>query len=170
MKVNIFCVYLYMEIWKPIKNYETSYAVSNTGKVKNIITGRILKAYVRDKNSKIKQYLCVQLYAEGKRWIISVHVLVYDTFKRKPRKGYHIDHKDNDPWNNHIDNLQLIRPRHNFTKDKDYPGIYHVKKTDRWIARIQIKGKMTYLGIRKNKEEAFALYKAAFEKIEGSPL
>ena len=31
------------EIWRPIKNFEEKYAISNYGKIKNIKTNKILK-------------------------------------------------------------------------------------------------------------------------------
>ena len=51
--------------------------------------------------------------------IIPVHVINY-VWNRGPRKlGLVVDHIDNNPLNNHIDNLQLINQRENVTKDHE---------------------------------------------------
>ena len=52
------------------------------------------------------------------RIIIPAHVINY-VWNRGPRKlGLIIDHLDNNPLNNHIDNLQLISQRENVIKDR----------------------------------------------------
>lgn len=51
--------------------------------------------------------------------IIPVHVINY-VWNRGPRKlGLIVDHLDNNPLNNHIDNLQLISQKENTTKDRE---------------------------------------------------
>lgn len=51
--------------------------------------------------------------------IIPVHVINY-VWNRGPRElGLVVDHIDNNPLNNHIDNLQLINQRENVTKDRE---------------------------------------------------
>lgn len=64
-----------------------------------------------------KKYLQVRLYGddaritkEGRRLgkLYYVHRLMWETFKGKIPKDKEIDHIDNDPHNNHINNLQLI--------------------------------------------------------------
>ncbi len=155
-----------MEIWLSIKNYEGLYLVSNTGKVKSAITNKVLKGTLT--STKYTKYRFVQLYKENtKRVNAYIHLLVYDTFVGKDRTGYTVDHIDNDQENNHIDNLQLITHRVNCTKDKECPGIYYHKKKDAWIARIQIAGKMTYLGINKDKNKSFEIYKKALNSFGG---
>lgn len=42
-----------MEIWKPVKNFENLYAVSNLGKVKSLQTNKILKPQKRGKYFKV---------------------------------------------------------------------------------------------------------------------
>lgn len=50
---------------------------------------------------------------------IPVHVINY-VWNKGPRKlGLVVDHIDNNPLNNHIDNLQLINQRENVTKDRE---------------------------------------------------
>ena len=51
--------------------------------------------------------------------IIPVHVINY-VWNKGPRElGLVVDHIDNNPLNNHIDNLQLISQRENVTKDRE---------------------------------------------------
>ena len=51
--------------------------------------------------------------------IIPVHVINY-VWNKGPRElGLVVDHIDNNPLNNHIDNLQLINQRENVMKDRE---------------------------------------------------
>lgn len=53
------------------------------------------------------------------QFTIPVHVINY-VWNRGPRKlGLIVDHLDNNPVNNHIDNLQLISQKENTTKDRE---------------------------------------------------
>ena len=106
------------EVWKDIKGYEGLYQVSNTGRVKslerkhNIVlhgksclrhqAERILKQWKRS------TYLLVDLWKDGKRDIRSVHHLVFDAFNEKNIDGYFVHHKDENKFNNNVDNLELM--------------------------------------------------------------
>jgi len=157
-----------MEKWLPVKNYEDLYLVSNTGKVKSVITNKILKGALNSKTAYTK-YRFVQLYKKNaKRLNAYVHLLVFDTFVGVDRTGYTVDHIDNDQENNNVSNLQLIPHRLNCIKDKKEAGIYHVKKKNAWIARTMINGKRTYLGISKDKEKALEIYRKAISSFGGA--
>ncbi len=156
-----------MEQWLPVKDYENLYLVSNTGKVKNTITGKILKGALNSQTAYTK-YRFVQLYKpDTKRKTVYIHLLVFDTFVGTDRTGYEVDHIDNNQENNTLSNLQLISHRSNCIKDRSSAGVYYDKRKNLWIARIQVDGKSKYLGSSKDKEKAQALYKIAFDSFGG---
>lgn len=121
------------EIWKDLKGFEGSYLVSNLGRVKRlktfrIITGpygnpikqplpeRIVTQHVKYRfNRHLKQNICAGVGLTIQRGEVRIHVhssrLVYETFIGKiPEKGI-IQHKDNDPQNNRVENLYLSTRR-----------------------------------------------------------
>ena len=95
-----------MEIWKNVKGFE-DYEVSELGNVKSLKLGkeRILKNSI-DK----KGYYKVNLSNKGKTKTFKVHKLVAMAFLNHKPCGYKIvvDHIDNNPLNNNVENLQLI--------------------------------------------------------------
>ena len=92
------------EIWKPKKDYEGLYEVSNFGRVKSLGNGnsgnskeRILKPY------KTKDgYLKIGLFKNGKRKKILVHRLVAETFLPNPNNLPEVNHKDENKTNNFV--------------------------------------------------------------------
>lgn len=110
-----------MEEWKPIKNCETSYQISNYGRVKSlsrvaknryssfIRKEKILKSFINSKG-----YLFVDLMGKTE----AIHRLVWDYFGGRPRNGHklQIDHIDGIKTNSHINNLQLLTNRENSIK------------------------------------------------------
>jgi hypothetical protein len=76
-----------------------------------------------------------------------------------------VDHIDCDPLNNSISNLRLATRSQNLANTRKkagrtskYKGVYWQKHTQKWMARIQVKGKSLYLGIFDSEEEAHAAY------------
>lgn len=108
-----------MEDWKLFKNLKRSKLfVSNYGRVKSINdkTGieSILKLYNR--GGKRNQYLCFGYKENTKKVLISIHVAVAELFSERPSVFHQVDHKDNNPLNNKITNLQWLTPRENGIK------------------------------------------------------
>ena len=64
-----------------------------------------------------KGYWYVNLMRDGVAFQNSVHRIVYNAFKGDLEDGLVVDHIDNNPKNNHIDNLQAITSRDNSRKD-----------------------------------------------------
>lgn len=99
---------------KPIPNYPTYYATPN-GEIWRqsppkitgfgLIKPRIIKLA---QQSLSTGYLQVQPFVESKRKVRYVHRLVALTFKGKCPEGYECHHIDDNPANNHIDNLEWI--------------------------------------------------------------
>lgn len=155
-------------ICKPIKGYETLYKICEIGVVVNIQTGRNLKPALDGRG-----YLGVVLYKNTKPKTHRIHRLVAEAFLDKKPKGREliVDHIDNDPLNNKVENLQIITTRENSSKDKKdgtsrYIGVSFRKKRNNWIARTRINGKEKYLGSFDNEIDAAGAYHNELKKID----
>lgn len=92
------------EIWKDIdiNNFRGRYQVSNLGRVRSLMTGKILTP-----TPNAKGYLRVSLqgrYFKHKQ--ITIHRLVAEAFLPNPNNYPCINHKDECRTNNHVDNLE----------------------------------------------------------------
>lgn len=101
------------EIWKDIKGYEGLYRVSNTGKVLGVKRNKILKQSLGKVILDKKTYI-VGLCKNGTSITVSVHTLVYKTFKGDPAGM--IDFKDGNSDNIRLDNLIDVNNTFNFKK------------------------------------------------------
>jgi len=98
------------EIFKDIKGFEGRYQVSNTGKVLNVRTNRLLKP-----DTTALNYKRVTLYSgtKGSKKHLPVHRLVALAFVPNP-EGYPIvNHKDENPANNCASNLEWCTQKYN---------------------------------------------------------
>lgn len=97
------------EIFKDIEGYE-GYQISNYGRVKSLKFGkdRILKP---QKDSK--GYLMVWLCKEGKRKQHLVHRLVAIHFIENPNNYPMVNHRDENPLNNCVSNLEFCDAKYN---------------------------------------------------------
>lgn len=89
-----------MEIFK---NIDTYYSVSNYGRVRSSRSGKILKTH---SDSKHKGYAYVNLCYNGVKKTRQVHRLVAMLFLPNPNNLPCINHKDENPANNYVDNLE----------------------------------------------------------------
>ena len=142
------------EIYKEYP-YDKRYKVSNKGNVIGV-KGYVLKQYVDSKG-----YPMVHI-GDGS---IRTHLLVAETWLNHVRCGHKIvvDHIDNNPQNNRLDNLQLISHRENLLKDKKnktskYRGISKDYKTSKYRAQVCLGGKTYYLGLYNTEDEAYISY------------
>lgn len=101
------------EVWKDIKGYEDLYQVSNFGRVKSLRRSVVLGKNIRQVKEKVikpfitnKGYYQIILSKNGKTSHKLVHRLVAMAFIPNPNKYLIINHKDENPLNNHADNLE----------------------------------------------------------------
>lgn len=112
------------EIWKDIPNYEGLYQASNLGRIRSL-DREIKHNYggIAIRKGKIKQphiRICfgkerwqATLCKEGK---VSYPVwarCIYSAFYGEIPEGYQINHIDENPANNRLDNLNLMTPKEN---------------------------------------------------------
>lgn len=98
------------EIWKDIKGYEGLYQVSNLGNVRSYHSGewRLLTNVIN--RCGYKQYL---FYKNGKRKNMRGNRLVAEAFIPNPDNLPIINHKDENPSNNSVENLEWSTHKYN---------------------------------------------------------
>lgn len=90
-----------MEIWKPLYDFP-GYEGSSEGRIKNIRTQRILKAF-----PGLKGRMQVSLVRDGKPRTVVVRRVIAKTFL-DDHPGMDVRHKDRDPHNNSVNNLEWV--------------------------------------------------------------
>ena len=119
-----------MELWRPVKDFEGRYEVSNLGRVRSLpymvphikgtrtIPGRILTPKAQKSG-----HLLIQLGGRaGKKYFI--HRIVYETFVGDIPAGLDIRHLDGNPTNNKPENLKPGTRVENAHDVYDYGGRY----------------------------------------------
>lgn len=112
------------EVWKPIKGYEGLYEVSNMGRVKSFFSGRWKKVKIMTPNPNREGYIRVKLTKNKTTSQKFVHRLVYESFHGyipkyvlygigNGHKTLVINHKDENPANNKLDNLEIVSTTQN---------------------------------------------------------
>lgn len=109
------------EIWKPIKNYEGLYEVSNLGRIKslsriiraNTCGKRIIPERILSNSINGSGYCIVVLCKNGKHKSLSVHRIVAETFIENPKKFNEVNHKDENKQNNNVENLEWCNQKYN---------------------------------------------------------
>ena len=113
------------ECWKPIKDYEGIYEVSNYGRVKSLerviynsgtknglytIHEKIIKQRI---NKKRHGYCELSLHKNGKEKRFKVHRLVAEAFIPNPNNLPEVNHIDGNKENNHASNLEWCTSKEN---------------------------------------------------------
>ena len=101
-----------MEEFRDIKGYEGKYQISNFGRVKSLKYG---KERIRNVCKDRHGYLTINLYKEGKVKNFRVHRLVAEAFISNPNNYPCVNHKDENPTNNYVDNLERCTVKYNNT-------------------------------------------------------
>ena len=103
-----------MEEFRDIKGYEGKYQISNFGRVKSLKDShggyreRILNPIEHSQG-----YLTVILYKNGKIKNYKIHRLVAEVFIPNPNNYPCVNHKDENPSNNCVDNLEWCNHKYN---------------------------------------------------------
>lgn len=135
-----------MEIWKEIENYP-NYQISNLGRVKSFWYGKekILKN-CKDRGG----YLQVLLCKEGKIKHYLIHRLVAQAFIPNPNNLPQVNHKDENPKNNCVENLEWCDSSYNvnfgtrnerMTQRKQKPILQFTKQGEfvkKWDSATQV--------------------------------
>lgn len=108
------------EIWKDVIGYEGLYKVSNLGRVRSLnrnVTDKNGTSYTLIgtilKQNKCGDYLRVSLWKDGIIKGKLVHRLVAEAFISNPDNLPVVNHKDEDKWNNNLDNLEWCTQSYN---------------------------------------------------------
>lgn len=131
------------EIWKDISGYEGLYAISSLGNVRSYYTNKILK-----QETVRNGYKAVYLNKDGNRSHKYIHILVAEAFLPNPENLPIINHKDENPANNSVDNLEWCTYRYN----NMYNGV-HIKraiKQSKQVFQYDKNGNLvnTYVSVR----------------------
>ncbi len=157
------------EIWKDIKDFEGLYMVSSFGRVKGL--DRITKHNAEGSTKKWKgaiikpsvtNYSRVTLNFRGKKVSRLVHRLQAEAFIPNPDNMTEVNHKDGNPYNNLVENLEWVSPlqnsRHYVEKSTHRRGVNIYKKTGMHRARFSYGNTNVTLGYFKTEEEAYKCY------------
>ena len=152
------------EIWKDIKDFEGRYQVSNFGRVKRLAysyvdTWGVGRYRFRDEHIISQQlrgngYYTVSLQLGDKRKMEYVHRLVARAFLPNPNNLPYINHKDINPKNNCVDNLEWCTPTYNTTyADSRKKSVETRRKNGSYIMKQEQKDKIRKALIGKPKSD-----------------
>lgn len=102
------------EIWKPLKNYEGRYEVSNLGNIRSLnyhLTGKI-QLLKQQKNKDGYLYVAVPKEYNKRRQIL-IHRAVAMAFIENPLNKPEVNHKDGNKQNNNSNNLEWVTMQEN---------------------------------------------------------
>ncbi len=112
------------EEWRPIKEYETQYAVSDHGRIMSLerqvcgIMGEIERCRIMPERLMVQMtnandYKVVWLRRPGEHKKQYVHRLVAEAFLPNPAARPYVNHKDRDRQNNVLKNLEWVTETEN---------------------------------------------------------
>ena len=94
--------------WKEIENTNGRYLVSDDGRVFSVLSNRIIKQQLNNTG-----YYRVELNINGVVKRLLVHRIVAKAFIPNPNNYEYVNHKDENPKNNHVDNLEWCTQKYN---------------------------------------------------------
>jgi hypothetical protein len=168
-------------IWKDIPDYKGYYQVNNLGNIRSIKREIITEKGVKQIRKEVllksrlgnKGYLYVILCKLGITKTITVHQLVAIVFLDYKPDGTTkivVDHIDNNPLNNKLENLQVITQYQNRIKDmkgfsSNFPGVCWSKFHNKWRVRVQYNNIRRSIGYFDNEQDAIDACKNELIKL-----
>lgn len=139
------------EIWKDIPGFEDGYMISNLGRVYSKYTKKIRKTQFA------RGYEGITLKRDGKQHCLFVHRLVAETFIPNPNNLPIVNHKDENPMNNCVDNLEWCT----YSYNNSYNGIAK-RKSEKFQKKVYVYDK------EGNLEREYSSIREAERDIKGS--
>jgi rRNA processing protein Gar1 len=136
------------EEWKAVKGFEGWYEISNAGRIKSInrtivhkedrfsigkiqtVIGKIRKPCKNNKG-----YLTIQLFKNSKHHKRYIHRMVAESFIINDENKKEVNHKDGNPLNNNVENLEWVTKDENMKHALDN-GLYTTEKKVKSINTI----------------------------------
>ena len=104
--------------WHDVEGYEGIYQVSNHGQVKSLGNGKYKKEKILKAGKRAGEYKFVVLCKMGNGHSVSVHRLVARAFLPNPQNLPEVNHKDESPANNAVENLEWCSCQYNIDYSK----------------------------------------------------
>lgn len=129
------------EIWKDIEGYEGLYQVSNKGRVKSFHSG---EGKIMKPGTHPLGYKSVTLFKDKKGKVAKVHRLVAQAFIPNPENLPVINHKDENPSNNNVENLEWCTQKYNLNygtcqeRKEKTRAENKVRKELGWLAKFDL--------------------------------
>lgn len=150
------------ELYVPCAPYD-GYIVSNMGRVKNVLTGKVLNGHVlvnKKQNNRVAGIRAALYDANGKHNVY-VHRLVALAFLPNPNGFQFVDHIDRNTLNNKVSNLRWCSSRQNILNrgkqangTSEYLGVSWKDSINKYEAQFQQNGKKIWLGYFDDEETA----------------
>lgn len=93
--------------WRPVREYEGWYSVSDSGEVRSERTGRLMRRFVA------RGYWRVNLCKYGVKRGHDAHRLVAEAFIGVIPSGMQVNHIDGNKLNSRVENLEVVTPKEN---------------------------------------------------------
>lgn len=166
------------EVWKDIEGYEGHYQVSNFGRVKSIKKSNRGRKFSHDgilaqSYCGVMRYPHVPLSKNGRHKNFSVHRLVAQAFIPNPMQFPIVNHIDENPQNNHVDNLEWCTQEYNCNhgranKKRSISNYKHSPGYGKKVCALTKDGDL--VGIYESAEEAKNILGLKASRSNGEPL
>ena len=106
------------EIWKPIKDFEGLYEISNLGNIRSLNFNHTKKVRILKQNTNHNGYKYINLCKNSKQKGLRIHRLVAEAFIPNPNNYSQVNHIDENKSNNKVDNLEWCTCKNNINYEE----------------------------------------------------